>query len=287
MEQTAETKYHNAFHRERPEHGLCDDFSFRHPKMQPGQRAKIFAPFAALSGFEEALESKLEASVGRTEPGEEVQEMCCRYYMELSPRLRPIVEAAANSRLYQNNIAKIPKPLITEGEVFPDSLVPVIASNRAGKKTVFPMIWGYHVQGVGRLIANARVETAPEKPAFRDGWAMHRCIIPASWYYEWEHIPTANGKTKAGEKYAIMPKGGELTWLCGLYRMEEGYPHFVILTREPGESIAFIHDRMPMILPEEAVERWIDPNMNPHAMLSAALTDMVAEKAHCDPLRSG
>lgn len=205
--------------------------------------------------------------------------MCCRYYMEMSPQLRPIVEAAARSKLYQNNIAKIAKPLLTEGEVFPDSLVPVIASNRSGKKTIFPMIWGYHVKGVDRLIANARAETAAEKTTFKDGWAMHRCIIPASWYYEWEHVPTAAGKTKAGEKYAIMPKGDTLTYLCGLYRMEDGYPHFVVLTREPGESISFIHDRMPMILPEAEVERWIDPNMNPHAMLSSALTDMVAEKA--------
>ena len=40
---------------------------------------------------------------------------------------------------------------------------------------------------------------------------------------------------------AIMPKAGELTCLCGLYRLEDGYPHFVVLTREPGESVAFIH----------------------------------------------
>ena len=156
--------------------------------------------------------------------------------------------------------------------------MPVIASSKAGKKTVFPMIWGYHVDGVGRVIANARAESAAEKPTFRESWAMHRCIIPASWYYEWEHIPTASGRTKAGDKYAIMPKGGELTCLCGLYRMENGYPHFVILTRAPGESVAAIHDRMPMILSEADAERWIDPAVNPHVLLSAALTDMVAEK---------
>ena len=204
--------------------------------------------------------------------------MCCRYYMEMSPRLRPIVEAAARSKLYRDNIQKIAKPLVTEGEVFPDSLVPVIATNRAGQKTVFPMVWGYHVDGIDRVIANARTETAAEKPSFKEGWAMHRCIIPASWYYEWEHIPTASGKTKAGDKYAIMPRDSQMTWLCGLYRMENGYPHFVILTRQPGESVAFIHDRMPLILPEDGAEHWIDPKVNPHLLLSSALTDMIAEK---------
>ena len=44
--------------------------------------------------------------------------MCCRYYMEMSPKLRPIVEAAARSGLYRDHIEKIAKPLITEGEVF-------------------------------------------------------------------------------------------------------------------------------------------------------------------------
>ena len=205
--------------------------------------------------------------------------MCCRYYMEMSPRLRPVVEAAAGSRLYRDNIERIAKALVTDGEVFPDSLVPVIASSKTGKKSVFPMIWGYHVEGLGRVIANARSETAAEKPLFRDGWAMHRCIIPASWYFEWEHLPTASGKPKAGDKYAIMPKGEALTCLCGFYRMENAYPHFVILTRAAGDAVASIHDRMPMILSEADAERWIDPNVNPHALLSSALTDMVAEKA--------
>ena len=204
--------------------------------------------------------------------------MCCRFYMELSPRLRPIVEAAQRSGLYRNNIQRLPKALTTEGEVFPDALVPVIASNKAGEKTVFPMLWGYHVPGIPRTIANARVETAQEKASFREGWAAHRCVIPASWYYEWEHMPTSSGKRKAGDKYAIMPKNGELTWLCGLYRLEDNYPHFVVLTREPGESVAFIHDRMPLILPEAEINNWIDPNRNPHMLLEAALTDMVYEK---------
>ena len=69
-----------------------------------------------------------------------------------------------------------------------------------------------------------------------------------------------------------------MTWLCGIYRMEQNFPHFVILPREPGEPISFIHDRMPLILPEDAVTKWIDPNVNPHRLLAAALTNMAFEK---------
>lgn len=209
--------------------------------------------------------------------------MCCRYYMEMSPKLRPIVEAAQRSALYRGSIEKLARPLTVEGEIFPDALVPVLATSRSGEKTVFPMVWGYHVPGISRLIANARVETAAEKPVFRDSWIAHRCAVPASWYYEWEHILSPSGRARTGDKYALMPRGGELTWLCGLYRMENNYPHFVVLTREPAESIAFIHDRMPFTLPEEEVGNWIDPNRNPHMFLEHALTDMVFEKQERRP----
>ncbi|MBR1685540.1 MAG: SOS response-associated peptidase family protein [Clostridia bacterium] len=46
-------------------------------------------------------------------------------------------------------------------------------------------------------------------------------------------------------------------------------PVFTILTREPDESIAFIHDRMPVILPGDAVREWIRPNGKPEDILGA------------------
>ena len=88
-----------------------------------------------------------------------------------------------------------------------------------------------------------------------------------------------NGKTKTGDKYAIQPQGSSMTWLCGLYRFENDMPFFVILTREPGEQIRFIHDRMPLILPEQLVNAWIDPDADPEKLVKEAMTDMIAEKA--------
>jgi len=70
-----------------------------------------------------------------------------------------------------------------------------------------------------------------------------------------------------------------VTWLCGLYRIENGLPVFVILTREPGEGIRFLHDRMPLILPGDLVDAWIRPDTKPEELLPYALTDMVFEKA--------
>ena len=145
------------------------------------------------------------------------------------------------------------------------------------------MVWGFHVPGISRTIANARVETAAEKASFRDSWAAHRCVIPASWYYEWQHYNTPDGRTRTGEKYAIQPKDSEVTWLAGLYRFEETngfkYPVFVVLTRAPCEAVSGIHDRMPLILPENAVDEWIAPNGKPEEVAKAAITDLAVERA--------
>ena len=204
--------------------------------------------------------------------------MCCRYWTDKSPELRAIVEEMNRSPL----VAKWQKTtgITTYGEIRPTNVVPVIAPDRSGNRAVFPMKWGFSGKS---LLLNARVETAGTKPTFRDAWAKHRCIVPASWYFEWEHLRGNDGRTKTGDKYMIQPKDSAMTWLCGLYRIEDGFPVFVILTREPGEEIRFIHDRMPLILPENLTGAWIRPETRPEELLPSALTDMMYEKAAPDP----
>ncbi len=166
--------------------------------------------------------------------------------------------------------------VITSGEVHPTDVVPVIAPNRSGKQSVFPMKWGF----TGRsLLINARVETASVKPTFQDAWKSHRCIVPASNYYEWEHLTSDNGKRTTGDKYAIRPAGESATWLCGLYRFENGMPVFVILTRDAAPGIRFIHHRMPLMMPEALIGEWIRPDADPESLLNEAVTDMCAERA--------
>ena len=141
------------------------------------------------------------------------------------------------------------------------------------------MKWGFP----GRtLLMNARTETAPVKSTFKEAWASHRCIIPASWYYEWEHLTGNDGRKQTGAKYLIQPKGSDMTWLCGLYRIENGLPVFMVLTREPSDDIRFIHDRMPLIMPGDYVNDWIKPDVKPEELLDAALTNMVYEKVEND-----
>ena len=193
--------------------------------------------------------------------------MCGRYYLEreLGPEeLRQVIDAV-NRRVNAG-------PVKTEGEVFPADTVPVIANSRALVPTPFAMTWGYTLPD-GRRLINARSETARDKPLLRDGITRRRCVVPASWYFEWQR----QGREKT--KYAIRPADGGPTYLAGIYRLENGRPAFAVLTRAPADAISFIHDRMPVLLPRELLEAWLDPANPADALLRAAVTDVAYEKA--------
>ena len=210
--------------------------------------------------------------------------MCTRFYIDISDKeLREIVAAAGNSALAEK-FMRAGDPMTPSGEIHPTDVVPVIATARAGKQAVFPMKWGFSMKGLrggGSIstLLNARSETAGQKQTFRDAWREHRCIIPASYYFEWEHFTSPDGRKKTGQKYAIQPAGSTVTWLGGLYRIEDGFPHFVVLTRPPAADIEFIHDRMPVILPKEYIGEWINPAADPDKIVKYAMENMVYDAA--------
>lgn len=160
--------------------------------------------------------------------------------------------------------------LKTHGEIFPSDRVPVLALNRAKKVSVFGMRWGYNLGE--KLVINARSETAGEKPMFADGMHARRCAIPAARYFEW------NRNDPAKPKYAVQPKTGMPFFLAGIYRIEQGRPAFVVLTRAPDESVAFLHDRMPVILPWGMEQEWVSPEGNAGELLGRACREMSAER---------
>ena len=133
---------------------------------------------------------------------------------------------------------------------------------------VFPMVWGFTHEATPKPIINCRIETADQKALWKDSWFKRRCIIPASWYYEWGVPPSEVGFRNANEqrcikkeKYVIQPEGANITYLAGLYRYEEHcgmqVPVFSVLTRESVAPVRTIHDRMPLILTKEEVRPWV------------------------------
>ena len=183
--------------------------------------------------------------------------MCGRYFVDEEDQPEELYLLMAELQRRGGNTMK-------RGEIFPSETAPVIASNRAGRPTPFTMRWGFACGG--GLIINARSETAAAKPLFRDGMARRRCLIPASYYFEWEK------REKEKVRYAI--GAGRMIYMAGLYRLAESGPEFTILTREPAPGIAFIHNRMPVILPPETHAAWLCPEQGPGEALRAAVLDV-------------
>ena len=275
-------RYARALRAGPPRHAPGDAFLMRHPRMERAQRAKIFAPFDALRGFGDSISDAEAAALREAEnpfadewmDQEGEWNVCCRYYIERDdPEIRDILTGVNRSPLAERFL-QAGDAVLTDGEIHPTAVVPTLASGRDGKPCVFPMKWGFTIPGV-RPVFNARVETASIKQSFRNAWEAHRCIVPASYYFEWRHERTPGGKLRTMEKYAIQPAGGSAAYLCGLYRLEDNLPHFVILTREPTEDLARIHDRMPLLLPRKYILDWINPLTAPDKMLPLAFTDLV------------
>ena len=188
--------------------------------------------------------------------------MCGRYYIpdeDSAAELKEIID--------QINRRHNAGPVLKTGEIAPSDTAPVLANNRSLAVTPFAMKWGYTMSN-GKLVFNARSETASEKPLFRDGMTQRRCLVPAAHYFEWEK----RGREKI--KYAIKPADVSVLYMAGIYRIENGIPVFSILTREPASSISFIHDRMPVILPRELTTDWLNPRFKAEEVLRSATLDI-------------
>ncbi|ARQ68624.1 SOS response-associated peptidase [Streptomyces marincola] len=142
---------------------------------------------------------------------------------------------------------------------------------------------------------NARAETVHEKPAYRRPFAARRCLLPADGYYEWvtggaERAEEEKGKRKRPRKqpYFVTPVDGSVMAMAGLYEfwrdrtLPDDHPGAwwatcTVVTTEaetaplpvaPGtevedgngpRALADIHPRMPLVLPRDRWDAWLDP----------------------------
>ena len=146
--------------------------------------------------------------------------------------------------------------------IAPTQEAPVVRANAAGEREVALLRWGLVPAWAkdlkaGTKMINARSEGVEAKPAFRAALAQRRCIVPASGFFEWQEVP---GGRK--QPYAITVPGLPLFALAGLWerwKPREGAPveTFTIMTTDANAQVARIHDRMPVILPMEAIDAWL------------------------------
>jgi putative SOS response-associated peptidase YedK len=139
--------------------------------------------------------------------------------------------------------------------VAPSQEVAVVRALPEGGRVLEQFRWGFRT-GRG-LVINARAESAPTRPAFRDALARRRCLLPADGFFEWK---TGPGGRKT--PYLVRLREGGLFALAGLWEPAAeaaGGASCVILTTEPNDVVREIHGRMPVIVGPADYGRWLDP----------------------------
>jgi putative SOS response-associated peptidase YedK len=125
------------------------------------------------------------------------------------------------------------------------------------------------------LLINARGESVIDKPAFSAAMKRRRCLIPADGFYEWKAIGTRK------QPYYVRAKSGQPLAFAGLWETWTGpngeeLETAAIVTTRANRALADIHERMPVIVPPEAFNLWLDcANVDPET--AAALISPASE----------
>ena len=129
---------------------------------------------------------------------------------------------------------------------------------------------------IGSRMINARAETVAEKPAFRDALRRRRCLVLADGFYEWQRTGGAKRPMR------VVMRSGEPFAFAGLWsvwRDPEGkaVPSCTIITTAANDLLRPIHDRMPVVLPKDLEELWLDLSVEDAATLTSIVAPYPAD----------
>lgn len=128
---------------------------------------------------------------------------------------------------------------------------------------------------IGDRLINARAESVADKPAFKTAFLKRRCILPADGFYEWQAVTGRKQK----QPVFVHRRDGEPIAFAGLWEVwrDQARPETpwllscTIVTTRANATMAPVHDRMPVLLPEPAWDTWLDPRVDDPARLEALL----------------
>ncbi len=168
--------------------------------------------------------------------------MCGRFSLTAS------AEALIQKFQLKQSIVMVPRYNIA-----PSQVIPVI---RTFRHLEF-LRWGFKptwmkLSSLKEGFVNARAETVSIKPAFRNAFNKRRCLILADGYYEWKEINALK------QPFYIQKKDKGVFALAGLWEEDT----CVLLTTKANDSLAAIHERMPVFIPEVDFESWLNPKAN-------------------------
>lgn len=113
--------------------------------------------------------------------------------------------------------------------------------------------WAKDNSFASKLI-NARAETIADKPSFKNLITTNRCVVLANGYYEWVNI---NNKK---QPYFIYSGENTMISMAGLWTEWKDVISFTIITKQSETSISHLHHRMPLMLPKEKIDSYLDKN---------------------------
>ncbi|MBQ4371612.1 MAG: SOS response-associated peptidase family protein [Firmicutes bacterium] len=191
--------------------------------------------------------------------------MCGRYFYSREGLMR-ILE-----NIRSGDAAAVPGG--SAGEIRPGDSSLIITGNGSSLRAE-EAAWGFPSKG-GGLIINARSETALMKPMFSESALSRRCLIPAERFWEWD---------ASKEKYAFEDPAGRIMLLAGFWRRFEGLARFVVLTAAANASVSSVHERMPVIVPEDSAIAWLS-DAGSYAELTGAEMPLLNARRDEDQLR--
>ena len=205
--------------------------------------------------------------------------MCGRFTLTVSP---DELQAA-----FPNFV--IPVDLPPSYNIAPSQPIPVVLND--GENQLDFVRWGLvpfwtKPDKVGKFaLINARSETAAEKASFKTPFRRRRCLILTDGFFEWSKSTTGKGKTpyyitlKDQSPFAFAglwdswnsPEGDQLKTAC-------------ILTTSPNEVVKPIHDRMPVILPKDHYQTWLNPDETKPEVLQPLMIPYPGEEMQAYPV---
>jgi putative SOS response-associated peptidase YedK len=181
-----------------------------------------------------------------------------------------------------------PGQLAPRFNIAPTQPVLVIPNDGTGRADFF--VWGLIPSwakdpSIGARMINARAETLAEKPSFRSAYRYRRCLILADGLFEWQ----AQVGSKVKVPHYIRLKSGRPFAFAGLWEdwhAPDGsqVKSATIITTQPNELIARLHNRMPVILPPDTYARWLEPAPRQPADLQGLLAPYPAEAMSAHPV---
>lgn len=165
--------------------------------------------------------------------------MCGRYYID-DETAREIEKIVRNldQRLHGS----------CRKDIYPAQNALVLVGDNHNEICAEQMVWGFPGYDNKRILINARSESALDKRTFKESVLHRRCIVPAKGFYEWN---------KSKEKFKFERTDSDVLFMAGCFDIYEGQKQFVIFTTKANSSVSKVHERMPLIVEKDEIDKWL------------------------------